>query len=774
MVSTIGAVPPAKSLKAAAASQGTASDTFDVEKERSMPDLVKATACPHCGKELKIPQALFGKVLRCKACHKTFVPGKHQAAKPVEKAAVKKEPSPLPEKQAEPTKPPAAAVEAKQNMSEPAVVELRPEPSGLAQQIARRQRWGSVFFILMLLLAIGGIGTGVYVFKDRLLAAFDQIARPTATQSQLVQEDRPPIVDPDVILDERSGDLTTLPMKEPGKKTRRSFARIPAPYPGRALLVGVRNYLYLNPLNPGYRPERSLMRDPLGLMTLQRVLITEHSFPREQTAVLCDVDEQKPMQPTKATIESNVEEFLKTTRASDRIILAFVCHVTVIGDQAYLLPMEAELPPEGAKPDAERDTRLIKQYVSVKWLYEKLAACPARQKLLILDVAQHDPEAGLLRSTAGPMDEKLHGLLKAAPKDTQVWLACGAKQQSHLFHSSGQDGSVFMDTLCHTAVLTTEKNWKLIEKDPGLKLGTLPLALLAKHVTKETTEYVKQRAKAAQVPELIGQEGTFTGTPAAEPPPPVALKAVKPSGDFASADNIRQLLKELSLDSDPARALAAESFPALPKGEFAKYAADYKNATELEGQLKDRPLRVVTLKAIKALNKSEKSFKMRFAHEDDEARFKKMVEREQEVPAYVTSELNDILEEMKALAEKRDAEPSKRWQAHFDYTMARVLARLANVQEYGFVLGNKLRKDTPKLSDPANHNGWVIVPQRKLEQKETRSFDAERQKLAAKIIKDYPGTPWEVLARREQATILGLTLQEAYLDEGRRVSSNRR
>src|SRR5262249_29904402 len=38
-------------------------------------------------------------------------------------------------------------------------------------------------------------------------------------------------------------------------------------YPGRALLVGIRNYLYVNPLNPGYRPN-SFSTDPLGLHSL--------------------------------------------------------------------------------------------------------------------------------------------------------------------------------------------------------------------------------------------------------------------------------------------------------------------------------------------------------------------------------------------------------------------------------------------------------------------------------------------------------------------------
>lgn len=176
------------------------------------------------------------------------------------------------------------------------------------------------------------------------------------------------------------------------------------------------------------------------------------------------------------------------------------------------------------------------------------------------------------------------------------------------------------------------------------------------------------------------------------------------------------------------------------------------------------------MKAIKVLDRSLRTFKMRFQEESDEANFKKKLEKDQETPAYLASELSDLLDDMKKLDEKRDQEKSPRWLAHFDYTQARVLAQLAHVQEYSFVLGNKLRKDTPKIKDKANHNGWVIVPQRKLEQKETRTYDSERQKLLTRIIKEHPGTPWEILARREQATILGLTLQETFLEEGKPIS----
>jgi hypothetical protein len=389
-------------------------------------------------------------------------------------------------------------------------------------------------------------------------------------------------------------------------------------------------------------------------------------------------------------------------------------------------------------------------------------ASPAKQKLLILDIAQSDPETGIVRNAPGPMDEKLAEQLRKVPTGVQVWLPCGVKESSLLFHSSGQDGSIFMDSICRGITLTTGKYWSTIEKDPKLKDGVLPLVLLSKQINKDTADEAK-RHHLEQTPQLIGQVTSVPANLSTEPPPPLALKIGKAGGENVKSDDILAVLKELDLDNDQLRRMPATSFPPFPAPGFAKYRPDYKDVAELEEQAGGKPLRKVTLKAIRALNKSDKSFKMIFHKESDEARFKKMVEREQETPAFIQAELSEALDDMKKAAENREEETSPRWQAHFDYTYARLLAKLAHIQEYNFVLGNKLRKDTPVIKTPGN-NAWIIVPQRKMEQKETRSYDQERQKIAAKIIKDYPNTPWEILARREQATVLGLTLQEVKAD----------
>lgn len=708
-----------------------------------MASSVVATTCPHCQKAIKIPTDYLGRNVRCKGCSKTFSAGASPSIK-----SSPRQPVSTPEK----VKKATATVD---------------EPSYI-KKMAKEQRSSSLIFAVIALLAVGAISAGLFFFKDKLFGLIDKAQ---ATKPIVNEPTNSLLVGKDEVIDQRSGDLTQLQAPEKDKKNRRNLARIPAPYPGRALLIGIRNYLYLNPLNPGYRAERSFLRDPLGLHTLRRTLQTELSFPRDQILVLSDVDDESPAVPTKTAIEANIEELISTSRPGDRVMIVLAMHAAVLGGKAYLIPVDGELPAEGAKADTERDAKLAARMIPLSWLYEKLTACKARQKLLILDIAQNDPEAGVFRNTPGALEDALYQQIKQVPQGVQVWLPCQAKQHSYGFSSAGQNGSTFLDTICQLATLSIEKNWKLIEKDPGIKAGTLPLVLLAKQVQQETSRYLKERGYE-QTPELLGQESTSTDNTDSTPPPALVLKQGKTSDESVSGKEIALVLKELGIENDPTRSLSPTSFPVLSQTTFNKYKADYASMKELEEKLNQWPLRASTLKAIKALDRSLKTFKMRFSEESDEVNFKKKIEKEQETPAYVTAELADLLDDMKKMDEKRDEETSARWKAHFDYTQARLLAQLAHIQEYSFVLGNKLRKDTPKIKDPKNHNGWMIVPQRRLEQKETRTYDAERQKLLAKIIKEHPGTPWEILARREQATILGLTLQETFLDEGKALEKS--
>src|SRR5205814_1914787 len=123
------------------------------------------------------------------------------------------------------------------------------------------------------------------------------------------------------------------------------------------------------------------------------------------------------------------------------------------------------------------------------------------------------------------------------------------------------------------------------------------------------------------------------------------------------------------------------------------------------------------------------------------------------------------LEELEGVADQRKKEKSKRWQAHYDYVLAQVKARKAYVAEYNLMLGKAKRDELPPL-DPKLHNGYRLASLEKLQSgKEIKDLAAESRKLLTKLIKDNPGTPWELLAKRERFTALGLAWQPANLGQ---------
>src|SRR5262249_6647851 len=76
---------------------------------------------------------------------------------------------------------------------------------------------------------------------------------------------------------------------------------------------------------------------------------------------------------------------------------------------------------------------------------------------------------------------------------------------------------------------------------------------------------------------------------------------------------------------------------------------------------------------------------------------KKEIEKVQnEFPAPATAKLDLALTRLEAVAGMRAGQP-KRWQAHYDYALAQVKARLAFVDEYNFRLGNIRTDVLPEL-----------------------------------------------------------------------------
>ena len=72
----------------------------------------------------------------------------------------------------------------------------------------------------------------------------------------------------------------------------------------------------------------------------------------------------------------------------------------------------------------------------------------------------------------------------------------------------------------------------------------------------------------------------------------------------------------------------------------------------------------------------------------------------------------------------------------------------------------KIRKDDLPQLDPKLHKGWRLAAVEKMSSpRDVKDKADEARKLFNKLINENPGTPWEVLAKRERLTALGLTWQ---------------
>jgi hypothetical protein len=173
------------------------------------------------------------------------------------------------------------------------------------------------------------------------------------------------------------------------------------------------------------------------------------------------------------------------------------------------------------------------------------------------------------------------------------------------------------------------------------------------------------------------------------------------------------------------------------------------------------PLKQAVLKAVRVLKdpRMTKAFEERFVGRGDNARIKEQILKRQREPAVIQADLEDALAELQDAGKARDKEKSRRWQANYDYVLARLESRIAYVHEYNYMLA-QIRKDALPPRDPAVHSGWRLASQEKLQSGgEAKKKAADARKMLAKLAQEHRGTPWEILAKRDALTALGLEWQ---------------
>jgi hypothetical protein len=576
-------------------------------------------------------------------------------------------------------------------------------------------------------------------------------AKPTPATKPAPKKPTPPVDPPDPPLKkpEPPPVVSNPPPPDPSKRP----ATRAGAFPRRALVISVHDYVYANPVHFGL---------PVGTMHNLKSFLQAlgnpdvgMKVPRDQVFHLSD-HAASPRFPTKPVIERALTSFLETSRPQDRVVVFFVGHAAEVGDEAYLVPIEGEL---------ENAAGLV----PLKWVYQQLQACKARQKVLVLDTNRLNPTLGQERPTAGPMGPKLDALLKGPPPGVQVWSACVEKQQS--YETDNAPMGVFLDEL-EAALRKGLKNKIQHPPDP------LPVEAFVEAVNRGMAAELGPR-KFAQVSRLSGKEADGGAAYDAQGPAP------KPPdlGPLAVADRgpARAILKEVGVppikggadDTPEALAMLPFSPDALKKYEggagadtplrqavrkaraylYAVAVSPGQPPADLEPEIEKAraALKNVTLSVLKD------GYRVPAGGNADN-RFKEMVANDGKQVARIMSSLDEVLEELQEAGAKGRAAEPKRWQANYDFVLARLQAQIAYLYEYQSMLG-QMRKELPPY-DPALHRGWRLAAQTSLQGDAAgKKLYKSSQKILEKLAKDNPGTPWEVLAKREKLTALGLEWQ---------------
>jgi hypothetical protein len=692
---------------------------------------------------LRIPADWLTQKIRCKHCG-TVLHAKHLAAAPPPAAPVG-----IPESARRKQKPPATATQAdRREAGSPGerraqMPTAAPDPSPFATlrdedsegRAARRTRrrgsgwWKGALVALGVAVIAGGILAVAWVQVVALLKK-PEIA-------QLLEEIKPGPKEP-------AGNPDPVKAEEPPRPA--------SAFPRRLLVISVHNYLFANPLpegTPGARNVASLVEkvgDGFRVPPAQRLHLSDGAA------------QGQARPPLKAIIENALTGFLESSRAQDRLLVLFIGQAVEIDDAVYLAPIEGDL---------ENAATLI----PLPWFYEQLKSCKARQKVLVLDVNHVNKTRGQERPGGGAMGPKLEEAVQKPPPGVQVWASCSAGQMSYETEASAM--GVFLDQLFHATAAGVQG--KIQRPDEPLPLEYFRDAVNT-GMKAELDPY-----QLAQVSRLGGQEAADGAAyDPQEAAPTVPALAGGPASTGPTARLVETILEQV--DVPPVKATGDGgrlNFDWLPP--FTEAALkDYRpSAAGTDEQQKLRQAvqraRVVlwavspasappklanVVKQVKQQVKFDLSILQDgYRYQPDENQFKQKVFQDEKNVARILDRLTETLDELKGVEGMLDKE-GKRWRAHYDFIRARVEMQLAYVYEYQSMLGQMRRELPPR--DPKVHGGWRLASTPKLQGDSAgRKLANGARKTLDKIVKDCAGTPWELLAKRERLTALGLEWQPA-------------
>lgn len=221
--------------------------------------------------------------------------------------------------------------------------------------------------------------------------------------------------------------------------------------------------------------------------------------------------------------------------------------------------------------------------------------------------------------------------------------------------------------------------------------------------------------------------------------------------------------------------------PKFNSYDLLEYAPDYQSIHDYRTNVVKNPLRAAVIKAAEdSKGAQDAPPSLTFRDGDTNA-----ITNSQRTVAKTLYFAEKALENLKAVEKYREKEKSRRWQAHYDLMMGRLLAAVVRCNEYNWALAQiKLGTKT----HTAGKNAWRFVPEKDLNNlafgkvenarkadNNVRKADANATAKARKaaeealaylnrVVTEHKGTPWAVMAEQELAVPLGFRWEEDFIE----------
>ncbi len=529
-------------------------------------------------------------------------------------------------------------------------------------------------------------------------------------------------------------------------------AKAGAAFDRRALILSVHNYLYANPVAAhGGNNSQSVAQLP-EVLAKGRL-----NFPKEQILWVSDRNGQAPKPLIKPVFEKTLAGFLGDSRPQDRILVAFIGHAVILEKKAFLVPFEGNI----------EETQTL---VPLETVFEKLKGCKAQQKVLILDVCHSNLRFGQERPGGEAMSPELSAAIALAPEGVEVITSC--KDTECSWETDNDPAGIFLSSL--SKVLNEGMKGQIqkavdpipvekIAKETSLQLSQKSQELgkpqSLQTFGKMSQAEVEEVAEAAPVPTVVGEqpkepllvERTANILKAIQLPP---VKGDTPDDMFdpgllgTLCDPKSKAIEDASRSGAAPRENKAYQF--MQKVRIHLWAISGRAAPPAE--IVPGVQAMIAKKEIRA-DLNLKLIRGGFRAAED-AILKRNVEANQRSVALILGLLDEDLSELETLGEEKD-QLTPYWRANFDYTIAKLEAETSYIWEYESMLG-QMRKEAP-ARDPKIHGGWDLasIPNPQGDSKGKKLAKSSKKTFEA-LSKQYPNTPWDILARREKGTALGL------------------